>query len=223
VVLLVVTLLVGIGLFASESTRLAVAMSGNERRMTQARYLAEYALLIAQSKLSNGLGESYIQAMTTLPQQGELCTGQGTVANPIMTAPTCAKILYSDIQKELGGDGVVGGAGVNVCDMGTTGPNGNPGSLGLVANTTYTPACDFSIELTDKAPGMAPAGSNLSTSGVMGTQPLRFWYVTASATGWIRLGNPNTPLTPWVAGDPIPAESSTNQLLRARILAGPYF
>lgn len=203
VVLLVITLLMGIGLFTAESTRLAVATSGNERRMTQARYVAEYALLVMQSKLSNGLGEAYLKAMsgtytsngTTLDQ----CTGQ---AQANMTAPTCAKLYYNDVKAEL--------AAVNppfqVCDATS---NGTPGSLGL-ANAV----CDFAIELTDKTQGTIPAGTNVSTAGAMGSQTLKYWFVTASATGWVRLNDPNAANA---------AESSTNQLLRARILAGPYF
>jgi len=201
VVLLVITLLMGMGAFAARSTRLSVATSGNERRMTQARYVAEYGLLVMQSKLSNGMGEAYIKAMGTVTDR---CAGQVQTGVPPMTmvAPTCLKVPYSEVQAELFAQNF------NVCDP----VAGNvPGSLGL-ANTR----CDFDVELTDKSPGMVPAGTSLSTSGTMGATTLRYWYVTASVTGWVRLLGVT-------AGDAISAESSTNQLLRARIIAGPYF
>jgi hypothetical protein len=197
VVLLVITLLMGIGTMAARSTRLNVSTSGNERRMTQARYVAEYGLLIMQSKLSNGLGEAYIKAMST-PTAGALCTGQAAAG---MSQPTCLKVFYQDVQTELFNQGF------NVCEAAT--PT-TPGSLGLAGAQ-----CDFDIELTDKSAGMPPPGQSLSNGGNMGSTPLRFWYVTASVTGWVRLTGAMT-----TAGV---AESSTNQLLRSRIVAGPYF
>lgn len=193
VVVLVVTLLMGIAAYAARSAHLAVASSGYERQMTQSRYVAEYALMIAQSKLANGGGQSYVSAMR-LPSK-DACSGQTG-----MLTPTCLKLFYSDIQGELGAQNL------NVCEPSTA---TIPGSLGPARTE-----CDFTIELTDKMAGMIPPGFAQSSTQT-GASTLKFWYVTASVTGWVRLSAANT------NADTANGSAST-QTLRGRILAGPF-
>src|SRR5262249_10831833 len=64
IVVLVVTLLLGIGAFAARSALLANTSSGFDRQMTQSRYVSEYALMIAVAKLSNGNAQVYLGKAT---------------------------------------------------------------------------------------------------------------------------------------------------------------
>jgi hypothetical protein len=194
VVVLVITLLMGIGAFAARSAHIATAASGSERQMAQARYVAEYGAMFATAKLSNGGAQSYLQLLRN-PAPTELCYGQTAT----MPQRTCYRVLAYDIQNDISA------ANYNVCDVafGTT-----PGSLGM-ANTQ----CDFAVELTDLSEGFTLPGYDLGHG-----KALKFWYVTATSTGQVRLVN--------TGGlnnlDPSSAESSSTQTVRSRILVGPF-
>lgn len=193
VVILVVTLLLGIGSFAARAAHLATAASGSERQMTQARYVAEYGLGFATAKLSNGGGQSYLSHLRA-PAATELCYCQTT------TQPqrTCYRMLESDIQNDLGG-------AFNVCD---TTNGGLPGSMG-----TAGVECDFVVELTDLSEGFTLPGFSLKQG-----KALKFWYVTATSTGQVRLANTGGT----GALSATSAESSGTQTVRSRILTGPF-
>jgi len=196
VVVLVITLLMGIGGFAARSSQVATAASGSERQMTQARYVAEYGMLFATAKLSNGGAQRYLQLMRTPVNTGtpELCYGQNT----LMPQRTCYRVLANDVQNDISGNGF------NVCDkaVGTT-----PGTLGL-ANVE----CDFNVELTDLSEGFTMSGFDLGHG-----KALKFWYVTATSTGQVRIVN-----TGAGALDATSGESSSTQTLRGRVLVGPF-
>jgi type II secretory pathway component PulK len=94
VVVLVISLLMGIGVFAARSAHLATTSSGHERQMTQARYVAEYGLLIAVAKLSSQGAQSYVnQATNPSVAPGQNCYGQSLVKTP-----TCYKMFHREIQ-----------------------------------------------------------------------------------------------------------------------------
>jgi PilX N-terminal len=192
VVLLVVTLLLGVGAFAARAAHLATAASGSERQMTQARYVAEYGLTFATAKLSNGGALSYINAMKS---PTDLCFGQ----TALMPTPprSCYKMFATDVQNEIGGQGFT------VCDL----TNGSaPGSLGMAGAE-----CDFAVELSDLSEGFTMSG------GQLGPGKLKFWYVTGTSTGQVRLIN-----TPAGTLSATSAESSSTQTVRSRILVGPF-
>lgn len=196
IVLMVLTLLVGIGAFAARSSQFATVSSGHMRHQTQARYVAEYGLMVATSLLGGSGGQSYIKMLAN-PQD------QCGKAQDGMAAPTCVKIFYTDEQTKLAAQGY------NLCEPvpAATPPAlpAYPGSLGM-ANAE----CYFGIELTDRVQGATPPG--FDPNG-----PLKFYYVTATATGQVRITNPNAS-----ALDVSSAESSSTQVVRSRVLAGPY-
>jgi hypothetical protein len=188
VVLLVVMLLMGIGSFAARSAQFATAAGGADRQMTQARYVAEYGMMFATAKLSNPAAQSFLYAVGH-PSNTTLCYGQLTT----MPSRTCYQMLASDITSEF--------AGANfIC---TAASGSTPGSLGMAAAE-----CDFSVELTDLSDGFVMPGNTHGS--------LKFWYVTGTSTGQVRLVN-----TGVGALDPTSAESSSTQTLRSRILVGP--
>jgi hypothetical protein len=198
VVVLVITLLMGIGAFAARSAHLATTASGYERHMTQTRYVAEYGLMMATGLLGGPSAQSYLKLLSTPTDR---CYGQVVAGTQVMTMPTCYKLFYSDVQAIV--------SPFNLCELATA---TYPGSLGM-ANAQYNARCDFSVELTDKVAGMTPPGFDTGPG-----KPLKFWYVTASVTAQVRILGANAT----GALDTIEAESSGTQTLRSRILAGPF-
>ena len=200
VVVLVITLLMGIGGFAARSAHVAVAASGSERQMTQARYVAEYGLTFATAKLSNGGAQRYLQMMRTPVNTGptpELCYGQ----NINMLQRTCYRVLALDVQNDF----AAASSTYNVCEKVVSGA---PGSLGM-ANAE----CDFVVEISDLSEGFTLPGFDLGHG-----KSLKFWYVTATSTGQVRIIN-----TGGSAGlDATSAESSSTQTVRSRVLVGPF-
>lgn len=194
VVVLVMTLLLGIGAFAARSAHLATASSGYSRQQTQARYVGEYALMLATTLLSGGGGQSYLR-MVGNPPASDLCDGQTATA---MSQRTCYKMFYQDLQT------MVGAQGFSLCQPGAA---TFPGSLGM-ANAE----CNFKLELTDKMLGMTPSGFDTGPG-----KPLKFFYVTATVIGQVRLIPANAATL-----DAASAQSTSMQTLRSRILAGPY-
>jgi Tfp pilus assembly protein PilX len=195
-VVLVVTLLLGIGAFAARSAGLAAAASGSERQMTQARYVAEYGLTFAAAKLSTGAAQTYLQLMRN-PVATELCFGQNTT----MIQRSCYRVLESDVANDF----TNASSSFSVCQPVASGA---PGSLGM-ANAE----CDFVVELSDLSEGFTLPGYDLGHG-----KSLKFWYVTGTATGQVRIVNTAGP----TALDATAAESSSTQTLRSHILVGPF-
>jgi hypothetical protein len=54
IVVLLITMLLGIGLFAARSASLSTSASGHARQMTQAQYLAEYGILMSKVRMDSG-------------------------------------------------------------------------------------------------------------------------------------------------------------------------
>jgi hypothetical protein len=206
----VITLLLGIGMFSARTAHLAINASGGARQAMQTHYVAEYGLLFAAAKLSNGGAQSYLKAMSN---PVDVCFGQS--ANPVNTSGrACYKIQYADIQAELQMNG-----GWNVCDPATS--SSVTGSLGPSDPTgVFYASCDFNVELTDKSDGFTPSGNTPANSGPSPTKALMFWYITATSTGTVGL--------PPVAGTgtspaPTPANYSVgSEVLRSRLLVGPF-
>lgn len=196
VVVLVMTLIMGIGSFAARSAHLATAHSGYMRHQTQARYLGEYGLQLATSMMSGSGGQGYLKQLGNSPDAAaDTCTGQGA-----MKMRSCLKLTATDIAPMV--------TGISLCEpKSTTGVY--PGSLGL-----GDVECFFGLELTDKMQGMTPAGFDTA-----GGKPLKFFYATATLTAQVRLVNSSGTATTL---DVNSAETSGTQTLRARILAGPY-
>jgi hypothetical protein len=199
VVVLVITLLMGIGAYAARSAHLATAASGYERQMTQARYVSEYALLLVSSKLSTPSGYK-ILVDTANPNPANTCWAQAAAG---MASPTCSLITYQDRSAALLGlqtEFTTLGLG-NICDPATAGV---AGSLGPAATE-----CDFTVELTDVVKGATRPGDQ--------GQNLFFWYLTATVTGQVRLRAAALPVL-----DPTSGQSTSTQTLRSHLAVGPF-
>ncbi len=125
----------------------------------------------------------------------ELCYAQNTS----MAQRTCYRVLESDVQTDIGG------SSFQVCNKvaGST-----PGSLGMA-----DAECDFSVELTDLSEGFTMPGFDLGHG-----KALKFWYVTATSTGQVRITNK----TGVGQLDATSGESSSTQTIRSRVLVGPF-
>lgn len=102
IVVLLVTMLLGIGMFAARSASLATATSGHERQMTQAQYLAEYGVFLARAELDD---TAKVQAWrdyardTTKPDH---CPSQAQ-----MLSPRCAVYSFRTATTKLVGQSVL--------------------------------------------------------------------------------------------------------------------
>jgi hypothetical protein len=195
VVLLVIMLLMGIGILSARSAQLATQASGSERQMTQTRYVAEYGVMFATAKLSNGGAQAYMNAMRgagnpPVPPPADVCFAQSAGPPSVPIDRTCYKMSAGDISTELG---------FPVCDQ-----------MNAQGNAT----CDFVLELTDLGEGFTLPGFSLGHG-----KALKFWYVTATATGQVRRTVDPTATTKL---DLTAGESSSTQTLRSRILVGPF-
>jgi hypothetical protein len=170
IVVLMLTMLLGIGMFAARSAALATASSGNLRQATQTRYASEYAILLATAKLSDGGAQSYLNQAANIP----VAKAQNCEAQVGLPRPTCYKFFYGEIEAEL----AVQGQHV----------------ARLYSFGSPDVETDFSVELTDVSefsgtlPGMDGRGGNQSP---------KFFDVTLTSTAQIRAGHaaPGAPLS----------------------------
>jgi hypothetical protein len=145
VVVLLMTMLLGIGFFAAHSASLATATSGHQRQMTQAQYLAEYGLLMSYAELNTkALKDWRNQAYN--PQS--TCFGQAD-----LKLRRCVKYCsFNGAQATLG---LAGQAPLDTLSLGSPGIQGS-----------------FCVELTDWIPTSIPqpgTGQNLTSYSVTAT------------------------------------------------------
>lgn len=95
VVVLVLGMLTGIGLFAAQASSIATTTTGAARVSTQSRYFAESSMNSVMAKLSRDLG-SHVNFLTK--KNSKLCLGQA--ADPYY--PQCTQFGRAYIENELG-------------------------------------------------------------------------------------------------------------------------
>jgi hypothetical protein len=194
VVVLVLAMLTGLGLFAARSASLATSAAGYERQMTQTHYIAEYAMLATTAELSTGRLDSYINE---IKQRSD---PTGCLAQANVTNRTCYRFGYTDLEARLPAPAKLL---VPYNAMQKT-----PSSLGQADVDA-----NFIIEMTDFGPGPPVAGMDQSSSGAA-----KFVYkeVTLTITGEVRPrpANPNLVETSY-------ASSASFESTRAHLLLGP--
>lgn len=165
IVFLVMTMLVGIGVFAARSSTLSTSMAGSSKQLAQTRYLSEYAIMNAAAALSRD-PDRYVKEMPKyVAVAGDpKCYGFATAPNA-----TCFPMGFKQLEAEANMPLIV------PADV----PNKVPGGLGLA---DLDP--DFNIDITDLAPASPPvAGESLNADS-----PVKVGYLslTLTATGQIR-------------------------------------
>lgn len=160
VVVLVITLLAGIGVYAARSTTLSSAATGSDRQMTQTHYLTEYGMGLSLSALSVDL----VPTVKRMQEQPDTtCYAMSTAIGA-----RCIRLFPAVLQARLTPAGKL-----------IETPQGNaPGSLG---RTSLDPA--FAIELTDGTYTSPAQGYDRSPTS---TAPFRFFSITINASSHIR-------------------------------------
>jgi hypothetical protein len=196
VVVLVVTLLSALGLFAVRSATLTNLASGYNRQATQTHYMGEYALLLMAAELGGPARQNYAEEMWS-GTHSDKCQASASLTNP-----TCFPVYYLDIETR-----VQSYEPTNELLIPTTADGVTPGSLGPGHLEG-----DFRVELTDIHEGGAAKGMALTGAH---TLP-RFFWITVTATGQVRPESADPNQADIVSRGAAGIESS-----RARMLVGP--
>jgi hypothetical protein len=199
VVVMVLTMLTAIGVFAIRASAMANAASGFDRQNTQNHYVGEYGLLTAVAELSTTRRSAYYNKMAS---GAETCAATKGVPN-LGNGVACYHLYANDVAKIVSGNFT--GRPLFEAPSGSGGAL-VPGSLGPVALDG-----DFVVEMTDPGPvGLPVAGTPVSQG------PGNFTYkqVTLTSVGQVRPG-----------GDPAACSAGAvvagNETGRAFVVIGP--
>lgn len=197
VVVLVITLLSALGLFAVRASTTSVIASGHNRQLNQVHYITDYAISAAVAVAAEnpeGLKKLLVQG----PDVGG---GDATcLGYTLQTNPTCVLMSYDDLDTRVN----------------------QASSANLVTSLNRTPFSgvrgldqDMRVELTDLHPSLPVRGHEVA-GGADATAQLRYSFVTVSATGVVRpqQASANT----W---DTESAAAAGVETSRAHIIVGP--
>ncbi|MBK9266310.1 MAG: pilus assembly PilX N-terminal domain-containing protein [Polyangiaceae bacterium] len=163
VVVLVLAMLTGIGLFAAQASSIATSTTGAARVSTQSRYFAETAMNSVMAKLSRDLG-SHVNFLAK--QNSKVCLGQ--LADPFY--PQCSQFGRGYIEQELG----------LLLFQGYDEQTGAHGTLGRIPDTN----ADMLVEMNDLFRVDRPISGFDYTSA--GAANVNFMSVMLHGTGRIR-------------------------------------
>jgi hypothetical protein len=196
VVVMVLTMLTAIGVFAIRASSMANLSSGYDRQNTQNHYVGEYGLLSAVAELSTTKRTAYVQQMG---KGTEKCAANKGLGDGV----PCYHIYAYDVGKSVSSNF----AGRPLFEP----PSGSgsalvPGSLGPVPLDG-----DFVVEMTDPGPvGLPVAGTDVGGSA----SKFRYLQLTLTSVGQVRPG-----------GDPASciagAVVAGNETGRAYVVIGP--
>lgn len=192
IVVMAITLLTAVGIFAAHSATLVDQAAGYARLARQTQHLAEYATLTSAAELGSGSASPYIEQMAARTQ----------VCNSVESGSPCYKLFFSQLNtrtKQLSNEALL------VDETGTT-----EGAIGHVTAGAPGVTGDFVVELTDPGPVGAPvAGSDLGNA----QGGLRFLKVTATSTAQLRPAG--------LTCENGVATLTSQQSLRAHMIVGP--
>ena len=206
IVVMVMTMLTAIGIFAVRAASLGSATSGYDRQNTQNHYVGEYGMLAVVSELSTTRRSAYINQMTKpndVTGKGDRCWATKDVADPSAGVfVPCYRVHAREVQNLL-----PSGRMLFDPSSGDGGTLVEPGSLGPAPLDG-----DFVVEMTD--PG--PVGAPVAGTDVGGTGPrFRYLQVTLTSIGQVRpSGNPGACVDNSAA-------LSGNETGRAFVVIGP--
>lgn len=170
IVVLVVTLLTTLGLFAARNAAQVNLASGHARQATQSLYYAEMATELGIAQIDGPQAGAYVSQMTTSKDAVERQCMANALAGPTQT-PYCYRILDTEVL-----DKVNDSTGLALTDLHAPQTTTAPGSFGPALPRADVTGDDtvanvgrdgvFVIELTDVAAGLPPAGENVDTSAL---------------------------------------------------------
>jgi hypothetical protein len=205
IVVMVITLLTAIGIFAVRSASLLSTSSGYARRAAQAHYMAEYALSLTIAELGTGTAGAYYEEMIN---GKDTCRATSNIVLPNGARAPC----YTLHMRELAARVDQHYSGRRLVEPAVDGNPAVPGSLGPFPPSSQSAlAGDFVIELTDPGPANTPvAGTDIGGTGTA----FRYMQLALTATGQIMPAAAN-------ACDDATSGSSGIQSVRAHVTVGP--
>lgn len=161
VVVLAITLLTAVGLFAAHSATLVDQAAGYQRLARQTQQLAEYGVLVGTAELGSGAAEAHL---AELKKPGGFCA-----ANADLVDAACYKRMFSDLSartKELSNESL------------TKDPTGTDEDVLGNGQSEGT----FVVEFTEPSNNVRVAGSDYGSSSQN-----KFTYVKVTATVFAQL------------------------------------
>lgn len=202
IVLMVITLLTAVGLFAMRSASLSNQAAGYNRQGVQTLYLAEFAARSVAAELVGKEQHYFNRIIRGTSSGGDDCRANRDLATLVgPERPPCAKLLSQDIWNRA-----------NAAFPGNVGTADSPDLLGTLGSSELEGA--FVVEMTDLSRvGVPIAGEDTAPEG------FKHMQVLLTATAQVR------PLAPAGSTETecVDALSVTSSLqnLRARVTFGP--
>jgi hypothetical protein len=204
IVVLVITLLTAIGVYALRNASLVDRAAGYDRVSSQTAYLSEYAARSATAELGNGTARTYLDKIAV---GTDVCfVNQNLDPNALgVTAPLpCYKLFISEIGQRVDANF----AGHNVLDLQQPGAAGSLGPRIAYASIPTLQGV-FVVEMTDPAESVPTAGS--TQGGNNPANAFRDVQVTLTAFSQVRPNDPNV-ADPWCAANSRASTASVAQL-----------
>jgi hypothetical protein len=201
IVVMVITLLTAIGIFAARSASMVDAAAGYDRQSLQAHYLAELGGIAVATELGTPTASAYIQQMK---RRTDTCRMTKNFTSPDGSRAPC----YMFVLKELAAR-----TGRTLIERAADGPPTIPGSLGPYPPSTKSALeGNFVVELTDPGPASVPvAGADVGETG----PSFKYEQVALTATGQVR------PLSGAAICDTASAGMTGIESMRAHVILGP--
>jgi len=168
IVVMVVTLLTAVGVFAIRSASLVDVASGYNRESLQTEYVTGYGLLLTAHELSTQAASAY----TNVAQSGtDDCLSTSGVNTAVVGNPFCYAFQSQELGERFSSDGLFGDS------------DGLPGTLidpaGAAANDTDNLEARFVVEMTEAFQTGNAKGADLTSNQLVPVQ------VTLTARGFI--------------------------------------
>jgi hypothetical protein len=209
IVVLVVTLLTAIGVFAVRSTSLVSTAVGYHRQATQTALLTEYGGRAVTAELGDGAAKTYLDKVG---QGSDTCDSNNSLALGDLDAslagerPACYKLYMSEIA-----DRVQTLSSSNILEAPTTTAGGSLGPAFGAAGQNTTAEGVFVVEMIEPAESVPTAGS--AQGGNNPANTFRDVSLTLTAYGQVRPYDTTASGTdPWCAPNSLSASASVSSL-----------
>lgn len=206
VVVLAITLLTAVGVFALRSASLVDQAAGYDRQASQTLYLSEYAGRAVAAEVGDGAARAYIDKVST---STDTCYVNKLLdpnaLDPNITYLPCYKLFLNEIASRVAAKPT---AGKLLADQ-TTGAAGSLGpKLDLTGAITPMEGV-FVVEMTDPAESTPTAGSAVGGNNPANT--FRDVQLTFTAYAQVRPFDA-TPDDPWCASNSLSTSASVTSL-----------
>ena len=203
IVLLVITLLTAIGIFAARSASLVDQATGFDRQAVQTQYLTAYAGRAVTAELGDGAGKSYLDKVAL---GTDACEANQNVVPLTPGAPIpCYKLYISEIANRVNAK-----TGNTVLDQqtvingGSLGPPVGPAGLAMSQESVFV------VEMTEPYESIPNPGSEVAG---LGNNAFRDVQLTLTAYGQVRpVDLVNLGASPWCAVNASSTSASVSAL-----------